>query len=65
MQKRCPAAWQTNNEQRFADFLFRDFGITLAIPREQQSIAQNSHDIILEREFSDYVQLRFAMAGFQ
>ena len=45
--------------------MVRDLGINLAVALEQKAIAQNAHDIAPQRHFSDHVQPRFAMTGFQ
>src|SRR2546430_8160714 len=65
MQQSCSAARQTDDEQRFANFLLRDVGINLAIAHKQESIGQNPDDIASERHFPDQVEPRFAVARLQ
>ena len=65
VQQCCPASRQADDENGFADFLVPDFGVTLSIAHQKQSIAQNADDIVPERELSDHIQTRFAMTLFQ
>jgi len=50
VQQSCPATWQADDEQWFADFLLRDPGVKLAVARKEKAIAQNAHDIAAQRD---------------
>ena len=65
VQQSCPATWQADDEQWFADFLLRDPGVKLAVARKEKAIAQNAHDIAAQRHFSDHIKPSLAIAGFE
>src|SRR5260370_41548889 len=65
VQQSCPATWQADDEQWFADFLLRDPGVKPAVARKEKAIAQNAHDIAAERHFSDHIKPSLAVTGFE
>ena len=65
MQKRRAAARETDNENGPANFLFRNFGILAPVAHEKEPVAQNSDDVVSQRQFSNHIQPRLTMAGFQ
>ncbi|HLW35836.1 MAG TPA: hypothetical protein VKS98_09270, partial [Chthoniobacterales bacterium] len=65
VKKRRAAAGKSKNKNRFADLLSGDLRAELSIPNQKQTVAQNSHDIVFERELPDNVQPRLVFARFQ
>jgi hypothetical protein len=65
VQEGGAAPRQTDDKERFADFLPRNAGIKLAIPFHKQTRAQYAQEIGAQSNSSDHVKPRLALTGFE
>jgi hypothetical protein len=65
MQQGRTATWQTDDEERFANFLSHNAWVRLSIPLDEQTRTQSAHEICPKDNSSDQVELGLALTGIQ